>query len=70
MGKLEGPQVGSELRRKRRTAAAWRSEGGEETVRFGSMRYGAREERGRSAFTQDWIGPTGDSTKLRFAVLN
>ena len=45
----------------------WRVEGGEETVNLpGSMRYGA--EGGAEAvmpYTEDWIGPTGDSTLNR-----
>ena len=67
LGKLECPQVGSELRRKRRTGAAWRSEGGE--VRCRPLWQHATRRQGGArpvCLTQDWIGPTGDTTKRRF----
>ena len=68
LGNSKAPQAGSVLQRKSRTAAA-ASVGGEEAARRRPLWQHATRRQGGArpvCLTQDWIGPTGDTSKQRF----
>ena len=70
LGNSKGPQAGSVLWRRTRTAAACLGEAGERGCGKPSALAACDTRRQGGArpvcLTQDWIGPTGDTTKQRF----
>jgi hypothetical protein len=69
----KAPQAGSVLQRKSRTAAACLGGRGKrlrDAVRYGSMRHGAREERGRSALRKTGSGRPAIQVNKGLAALN